>query len=90
MNDSACVFMHKCENMPDSIRFYELPIDKEAVFSVSHNEDNAYVETTAFYGFKYCPYCGEKVTEQNTISNDGLCRLYEDRYSQGYLSSPAL
>lgn len=63
MNESAYVFIHKCENMLDGIRFYQLPFDNQSVFSLSHSEEKAYCESIAFYGFKYCPYCGEKVTD---------------------------
>ena len=56
-------FYHECEDMPEDIVFCKLDGCKSSQFTVSNHSLGAHTETTTIYNFKYCPYCGEKVTD---------------------------
>lgn len=60
---------HECDAMPDKARFLSGNIDMPSMFTLEHIDrapDGHIVsnDTTTFYGFRYCPYCGERVVDE--------------------------
>lgn len=51
---------HKCEEMPEDSLFYKVDFCDSASF-VLEAYKKEYFTRTVLNGFKYCPYCGEKV-----------------------------
>ena len=57
-------FEHECEKMPDDIRFCKIYGGSSSQFTVEARTRRGKM-TTTFYGFNYCPYCGEKVDDDD-------------------------
>lgn len=56
-------FKHQCDEMPQDIDFCKLKGSVTSQFSSKkYVPDMGYFQTT-LYGFKYCPYCGEKLSD---------------------------
>ena len=57
--DSVYEYEHECEAMPTCVTFYKLRQCSTSTFAVESSVRGALRQSTAFYGFRYCPYCGE-------------------------------
>lgn len=63
MPRSAYEFYHKCERMPEEARLLKFTGSKSSQFTFECRADGQH-HTTTLYGFKFCPYCGEKLAER--------------------------
>lgn len=54
-------FEHECDAMPDCVKFCKLNGSASSQFEVRRYKQHESLQTTVLYGFKYCPYCGEKL-----------------------------
>ena len=49
--------------MPDCVRFCKLNGSELSQFAVEKRESETALFSTVLYGFRHCPYCGEKVVD---------------------------
>ena len=52
---------HECREMPENISFYKVDFCEYPSFVLDVYKGKEYCTRTTLYDFKYCPYCGEKV-----------------------------
>ena len=62
-------FEHECDAMPDGTRFCKINGTSQSQFTVESmecdaNQHVAFMNSTTIYGFKFCPYCGQKVADR--------------------------
>ena len=60
---------HECGTMPDTVRILKDYFGDRSVFTfehVDHAPDGHTVshDTTTFFEFKFCPYCGERLVDE--------------------------
>ena len=54
-------FEHECELMPIGVRFCKIKGADSSQFAVNDSTHGLCMHHTVLYGFRYCPYCGEKL-----------------------------
>lgn len=62
--DCCYEFNHKCSEMPDETSLVKLKFSNSSQFSFEKHVRGAGLFTSTIYGFKFCPYCGEKVISE--------------------------
>lgn len=61
--DNFYEFDHECDKMPDGVSFCKVKSAASTQFTSEKYISNTCLFSTTLYGFKYCPYCGEKVDD---------------------------
>ena len=52
-------FNHECKKMPEGVRFAKIKGSTASQFTVDTYRSGTSLQSTTFYGFRYCPYCGK-------------------------------
>ena len=60
MKNDFYEFEHRCDAMPEDVSFCKINGVKNSQFSIDRR-DKTVMQCTAFYGFRFCPYCGERI-----------------------------
>ena len=63
MSKTGYKFDHRCKNMPTTVDFLQLDFSETSQFTFSVGIRPGGNMTATLYGFRYCPYCGEKVMD---------------------------
>jgi len=57
-------FEHECDKMPDGISFCKIKGFKSSQFNIHEYRGGIATQDTTFFGFRYCPYCGEDMEKK--------------------------
>ena len=56
-------FVHKCDAMPDGVRFVKMRGAESSQFSIDRSKKGVVFQLVTLIGFRFCPYCGKDIKD---------------------------